>query len=730
MTSRKILTLAQRIVSPKTLAFLAGACVSLLISGCGTSQPTTQISTALAAMNGAVHGGQSPIQNATVTLYVTQASATGYGQAATIVGSATTDSGGNFVIAPSATAADCPAGQQAYLTAAGGYQSGQSGLTNTSMLQMAALGDCANIGANTFVILNEVTTVAAAYALSGFTTTTLNATSGLYQANVSAPAANNSPAGSATAQAPAGLAHAFLNAANLVNYSTGMPRTTVSVNGAGTTEAGSVPYVEILTLADIMQSCIDGSTGNANCSGLFGFTPSIAGVASGNTLQAFLNLARNPYPSTAAMDPSSGLLGLVHSTAAFQPTLAAAPTDWTLSIVYGAESLPAGYGVTLDAGDTVYVGSSAVSSSIPALVGLSAYGNTPPAFATLPAGTTTTGIAADALGNIWVANAATGLYQYPTTTSGSAITSSPTSFTTLNFAYGVAVDAANNVWVGHALAPGANIDEFAYSAGAWTQKYTASAPAGVNGIAVDGSQNIWGAPYYVSTSGNVTQAMMIPNAGTAVAPVYSPSVQGGTVLNSLAATLAGGATEPFGVVFDASGNAWYDIYGTANYSTAGIEEVVPNAHTGATALTPQAFISGTTAGSNAQSNILGTSDALLGAIDGAGTLFIPDNNDPTFGIHVYLTQTNTAGGTQILSPFHGYKSCYLPTSTSTICGTSNSAAVYNAQQLAIDSTGSIWAPLGSGGVTQIIGAAAPSYPLLSAGKPGLSPGLTSVIPLP
>ena len=721
------LSLASRRALLPAAFFLAAGSV-VFLSGCGTSVLTAPQSTQIISMRGVVHGGQPPIQDATVILYVTKASATGYGQAATIIGTATTDAGGNFSIAPSATSANCPVGQQAYITAAGGYQSGQAGLANTSMLSMAALGDCANVSASTTLIVNEVTTVAAAYALSGFTTTSLNATSGLYEANVSAPTANNSAAGSPTAQAPAGLAHAFLNAAKLADVTSGSARTTISVSGDGTTQTGSVPYAEIQTLADVLQSCVDGVTGNSNCTTLFGLTPSIAGVAPANTLQAFLNLARNPYPSTTAMDPSAGLLGLAKGTGgAFEPTLTAPPTDWTLSIVYALGAVPAPYGLALDANDTVYLGTNSVSPSTPAVVGLSAYGNTPPAFTTLPAGSYTTGIAADQLGNIWVVDASTDLYQYPTTLSGGNTSSSPTSYSTLNFGYGVAVDAHNNVWVGHANSSGDNIDEFAYSAGSWAQTYKASSPGGVNGISVDASQNVWAAPYY---SGTVNEAVMIPNSGTAAAPLYAPTTPGGTSLSTIAATLSGGATNPFGVVFDASGNAWYDIYGTANYSTAGIEEVVPSSNLGATSLAPQAFISGTTAGSAAQSNILGTSDALTGAIDGAGTLFIPDNNDPTFGIHVYLTQPNSAGGTQILSPFHGYKSCYLATSTTTTCGTAASAAVYNAQQLAIDSTGSVWAPFGSGGVTQIIGAAAPSYPLLSAGEPGLSPGLTAVNPLP
>lgn len=698
--------------------------IALLI-GCGAGPSAAPLDVPITSFGGAVHGGQSPIQGAIVSLYVTQASATAYGQAATLIGTATTDIGGNFTISPSATPLNCPAGQQAYVTAAGGYQSGQATLVNNSMLEVAALGDCGHVNTSTHVIVNEVTTVAAAYALSGFASTTLDGTSGLYVANISAPAANNTAAANVSGTASAGLAHAFLNAANLVDYASGMPRSSITVSSNGTTQTGSVPYVEILTIADILQSCVDGATGNANCTNLFKYTPSIAGNAPANTFQAAINLARNPFNVTY----EGSLLGLISGFAAFQPTLTASPADWSLSIVYGVGSLPVGYQLALDADDTVYVGTSSVSSAgTPALIGLSAYGNTPPAFATLPAGSASKGIAPDALGNIWVANGSTGLYEYPgTVSSGNA--SSPTSYATLDFAYPVAVDAANNVWVGHSIAGSANIDEFAYSGGTWTSNYTAQASSGPNDLRIDASQNVWAAPYFSHGTGDTTQAAMIPNTGTVTVPVYTLATTGGTALNVLSATFAGSASEPFGVSFDASGNAWYTIYGSGSYGTSGLEEVIPSATLGATSLAPQPFIYGSES-LNAAGTALGTSDALFAATDGAGTVFIPDNNDPSFGIHAYLTQTNTSGGTQVASPFHGYKSCYLATTSTTVCGTNNMAAVYNAQQVVIDSTGSLWAPSGSGGVTQIIGIAAPTYPLAAAGKPGLSPGLTRASTLP
>src|SRR6185312_9486415 len=365
-------------------AILAPAAVISVgfLSGCGATAAGPS-STVVPAVAGSIHGGQSPIQGATVTLYVTNSAATGYGQAGTVIGTDTSDVNGNFQIDTPATTANCPAGQQAYVTAAGGYQSGQPTMLNNSVLMMAALGDCSGVNAATRVIINEVTTVAAAYALSGFTTT--SSSGALFVANVSAPLANSAAAGSATAAA--GLPHAFLNAASLANYAGGTANLTGPNITVGTTTVnGSIPTAEINTLADILQSCVNGQTGNSSCTSLFGFTPSISGTIPTNTLQSMINLARNPYPSAAAMTAASGLFSLSNPLPAFLPTLSAQPSDWSLAIVYkNATVFPAQYFIASDANDTVYAGASGSAN----VAALSAYGTATPTFTAGSVGTAT-----------------------------------------------------------------------------------------------------------------------------------------------------------------------------------------------------------------------------------------------------------------------------------------------------------------------------------------------------
>ena len=692
----------------KRLACVAAIVPFALLTGCGIGSDSAA-SSPIAAVGGVIHGGQSPIQGATVTLYVTNSSATTYGAAATVIGSATTDSGGGFTISPSATSSNCPAGQQAYITSAGGYPSGSSSLANTSTLLMAALGNCSNISSSTFVIVNEVTTVAAAYALSGFTTTATSGT--VFKANVSAPVANNGATGTATVAA--GLPHAFLNAANLASYAGGTANaTTANISVAGTTQNGTVPTALINTIADILQSCVNGATGNSSCTSLFSFTPSITGVAPTNTLQAIINLARNPYPSAAAMNGTTGLFSLVSATPAFVPNLTASPLDWAIGIVYKGTPIVAPYNLALDANDTVFYGASAAAN----IVGLSAYGVSTPAFTAAASGSATRQIAPDALGNIWVGNNATLLLQYSATGGGA-----PTAYTyTGGDIAGVAVDASNNVWVGNAVVATNNIFELSYPG--YAVNYTATAAGGFEPgqVFLDGKQNVWTADYFTSGS----SANVVPNLTPAATATYTSS---GTAATPVSATFAGSAIKPLGVVVDASGNAWYGITGSNTVTTTGIEEVIPTLTSSViTSLTPQALIANATLGAKASQ---------LPGIDGAGTVYLPDNQGTgSLGIHAYSTVAATSSDTggQVLSPPSGYLGCVI-TGAATTCdtgATASNAAVYNPRNVVIDSTGSIWSGITSGGLTQLVGLGAPTWPLLSVGKPGLSPGLSTVTPLP
>ncbi len=113
-------------------------------------------------------------------------------------GAVKSDANGNFSISGTYS---CTSATQVYLVATQGDPG--SG-TNAALSLAAALGDCATLQANaatTFIQVNELTTIAAAYALAPFAKD---------YADIGANGANN-----------AGLVNAFANANALVSNATG-----------------------------------------------------------------------------------------------------------------------------------------------------------------------------------------------------------------------------------------------------------------------------------------------------------------------------------------------------------------------------------------------------------------------------------------------------------------------------------------------------------------------------
>ena len=118
------------------------------------------------------------------------------------------------------------------------------------------------------------------------------------------------------------------------------------------------------TLANILQACVNSTGGAApsgvsdgsTCGNLFANTPSQTDAYPTTTLQAAMNLARNPAAHTSA------LFALAPGTGAapFLPALSSAPKDWRLAIAYPVPANPVGgvgfpFTLALDADDNVYV---------------------------------------------------------------------------------------------------------------------------------------------------------------------------------------------------------------------------------------------------------------------------------------------------------------------------------------------------------------------------------------
>jgi len=517
------------------------------------------------------------------------AGTSGYGTGATSIlngsSSVITDSKGDFSLASGYT---CPSSSsQVYLIATGG-QTGSSGVNSEAVL-MAALGDCGDLSSSTFISMNEVSSVAAVYALAQFMTPGSTAV-GTSSTNIT------------------GLVNAFHTAANIVDLTKGNALTTTPAGN------GTVPANTINALANIMGACVNTPGGTGVCSSLFAAATPPGGTVPSDTLAAMLDIARNPGQNVAT------LFKLAPTKALFQPTLSGAPPDWTLSIEYTGGGLNAPGLPAIDAAGDIWVpnavdpgtlsefspigeplsganGFSGGGLSLPFAVAVDVSGNVwsanfgQPDVSEHTAGGTPLsgngftatglspqyGIALDAAGNIFTAN------YNSTVTKLNAAGASIGQFTGggLNFGYAVAIDKSQNVWVPNAgplLTPGDTISSFSNSG-------TAASPSGflgggLNGpesVAIDATGNVWAGNFSSSSVSKFSSAgSPLSNAGYATpAPVAGIAVDGsntiwtanadgsvshlsnsGTAISPATGYLAPAATGEVGIAIDASGNVW------------------------------------------------------------------------------------------------------------------------------------------------------------------------------
>ncbi|HEY0306724.1 MAG TPA: glycosyl hydrolase family protein [Acidobacteriaceae bacterium] len=687
------------------------------------------------AIQGKVHGGPQPIQGGIVNVYATQSG--GYGGAALALAEpTTTDSGGNFTLTPDV---GCPLGQYAYVTIAAGNTGGSA--TNSNSLLMAALGKCSDLYNGTtyigqFVWVDELTTIASAYALGNFLT--IDSSNATPVVNISAPATNNSltpciaGVGSCTITAANGLGHAFANATNLVNITNGQAYATLP-SPANT--SGIVPAALINLMGNILQSCVNttGMTGTntatsndgSGCGKLFSLTtPPLAGSAvPDNTLQAMVNLVKYPNINTATWNlgcTSAGsgtttgtacLFNLATGNAYYLPTLVSAPSDWSIAVVIpqGQGAVTTGCSGTcsgltypwspaLDINDNVYVTNNDSSNQVwENVLGFAYNGvplwSTPQNFAQKAVKF----IATDGLGNVLTADNSTGANQVITIYSGATgtVLGSPI-LTAVDSPFGIAVDPYNNIWYSSSSIGVQNIQELAYTGTTGgVPQYTAvtfphppNASQGINQIALDSGLNIWG----VGNATSASSTFFFPNTGTVSAPAYAGTMK--------SAATAGSTAHGYGIAPDGSGNAW-EVNGTNLYEIASV----------------------------------GTGDSAT-LVAGSGISIGADY--PRYGVmdgdNVFWTVDYANGGGGSVSAYdtiHAYargivKPCRVNATTRNTCGSGSSqtagTALYAPRGLALDSAGDIWVTSATNGnLVEIIGSAAPAWPAASQamfGRPG------------
>jgi hypothetical protein len=662
-------SLAKTALGPAAVLFCSIS--AWFLAGCSAT-PYTDTTAHTLNIKGNAFGGQPPISGASITLFATGGA--GYGSTPTGIGSAVTDSSGNFQVTGFTPCGDP---QQVYIVASGGNPGLTGSVNNTGIVLVAALGNCSSVSSSTYVIINEVTTIAAAYALSGFSNLTTT------PVEIGASATNS-----------LGLQHAFMNAANIVDTTTGTARATTPAGN------GLVPSDMINTLADILEPCVNSTSKTSTaCTSLFtnAKPPSVTGSATPtNTWQAALDMAMYPGNNTAS------LFGLVLGAPSFQPTIGStAPNDLSIGVLYtagfstdGTTAAAAPLGIAADANDNVWITGVANAG----LIELSSNGS----LASPSAGgwgnstlknASTQQVAVDLKGNIWtVDNAAGGgnIYRYTPGTATTTVTT-PGSVAL----GGIAVDQNNNIWYATKAGSGTQVfGQLAYNSGSNTfattpTTFTGSNVIGSGGVAaltVDAKTgNVWGP----SQGAGIANYFLSPYSS----PVASVSTSGGS---------------NYAAAIDQSGNTWITntVVGT---NASSIYKVAHGNPSG----TPIAYSASVTSG-------LGLDGSRSIIIDGNNRIFV--NSYAAGTIVEFDPAIGTTGGNTGSFLLTAAGNGFAPHNAA---GAGNSALVANGNStMAIDAAGALWTVNGAAGskpVVQILGVAAPAVSVLAQGKYGVKP---------
>ena len=541
--------------------------------------------------------GQQPLIGASVELYAAGTSGNGAKGVGLLSNVLITDSTGTFSVP---AGYDCPsADSQIYLVARGGQPGSAVSADNDSIALLTALGACNEAASASPVVINEVTTAAAVYALAQF----LSA-----GGNLGASSTNT-----------VGLKNAVATAQALANISTGgSPGMTFAANG-------SSPAPKIDTLANLLNSCASATAGGRACSGLFSATATSSG-APVNTLDAALNLARNPAQNVAT------LYALASADSTFAPAMAAQPSDWTLFINYTGGGMNSPTSVGVDGTGNIWVASysNAASEFSPLGAPLFAQGITGSGLGY------SFGLAVDTNNNAWITNwpspwaagntlsvfnssgasvagssgYSTGAYTYPNgvaidtdgsawvadwgdselthlSSSGQELSGSPYSSSQLIDPVVAAIDAGHNVWVSNV--GGTTVTRVTQDGSQFTSYDCCNGP---EGLAIDQSGNVWVPNFYGDSISEISSSgAVLSNGGYASASLVDPddiAIDGaGTVwicnyrspsLTELAGSTASvpgtvlspagglgsdaGLLEAYSLAIDASGNLWVSNKGS------------------------------------------------------------------------------------------------------------------------------------------------------------------------
>ncbi len=501
------------------------------IGGCGVGS-VDHTATGTLALKGTVHGGQSPVYGSVIQLYTAGFAGNGSAAIPMINAVVTTDQSGNFDITGDYTCGKNSAGvsigspdDQVYIVASGGDPGLTPAADNTALKLVAALGTCSTLSTANFVEINEVTTAAAAWALSQFS---------VGAGNIGSTSSN-----------AAGITNAFLDANLLADPSTGVA--TVLPTGK------TIETDKLYGLADALASCVN-SDGLGACSPLFTAATPSGVVRPTDTFMAALNIVKHPGQNVVAVYNTIG------SEPPFPSGLTQAPNDWTMSLQVTGGGMLNPTALAIDQSSNVWV----VGQNGP----LSAFNAQGTAISDTGFGAgdieKSQGIAIDINGDVWVTS-----YNTPYMDSGAVskfigatspgtegsvvLSGSNPGFTTgIDYPYGVSADTNGNIFVANSGEGSATVLTSAGSI------YTNG--SNVSGNNLGGSLELDSFPQTLAIDTN--HGFWLPDGGATVSHITKNGVLSSTT------TCCDGS---WGVATDLYGNVWI-----ANYYGDSFSEVAPD----------------------------------------------------------------------------------------------------------------------------------------------------------